>query len=113
MKVDIDKLADNVNLIKLSGRLDAGGSTVTRESLKTLAAQERPHLILDLSEVSFIDSSGLGALVSVLKAARQQGGDLVMCGAQQQAKMLFKLTMLDQILTQYDTIDEAKTHWSK
>ncbi|MFQ5612464.1 MAG: STAS domain-containing protein [Anaerolineae bacterium] len=112
MKAQVEVLEDDIRLVRLEGRLDAAGSPEVRDKLRSLAAQEQPKLIIDLSQVSFIDSSGLGALVSGLKAARQQNGDILLAGAQQQAQTLFKLTMLDQIFKVYDSPEEALAHWT-
>ncbi len=62
-------------------------------------------VVLDLSEVSFIDSSGLGALVAVLKSL--QGGDLVLCGLGGAVANMFKLTRMDKVFRIFQTADEA------
>lgn len=112
MKVTIDDLGNDIRLLALDGRLDAGGSLAVRDSLRALAERDNPRLIVDLSQVSFIDSTGLTALVSGLRAARQRGGDVVLAQSQQQAKMLFRLTMLDNVFALYDTLADAQTHWA-
>jgi anti-sigma B factor antagonist len=54
-----------------------------------------------------MDSSGLGALIGCLKAARQAGGDLRIAAVQPQVKMVLELTSMDRVLTSYASADEA------
>ncbi|MFN5924751.1 MAG: STAS domain-containing protein, partial [Pseudanabaena sp.] len=54
----------------------------------------------------FMDSSGLGALVSALKLIRNSNGEMVICAANDQVKMLFELTSMNKIFKIYPTIDE-------
>lgn len=71
----------------------------------------KPRIVVDLSAVDFIDSSGLGALIGGLKAARQEGGDLRIACAGDQVKAVLKLTNLDRILAPYGTVEEARHDW--
>lgn len=76
-----------------------------------LVAAGQARLVVDLHAVDFIDSSGLGALVGGLKAARQQGGDLRIAAAGEQVRAVLKLTNLDRILAPYATVEEAINDW--
>jgi anti-anti-sigma factor len=64
-------------------------------------------LAVDLSAVEFIDSSGLGALIGGLKAARTAGGDLRIAGATEQVVSVLRLTNLDKVLRVYDDPQSA------
>ena len=64
------------------------------------------EIVLDLSAVTFIDSSGLGALVSILKAMGQDG-DLVLCGTTGTVTSMFKLTRMDKVFRMFSTTDDA------
>lgn len=68
----------------------------------------RQYLLVDLQAISFMDSSGLGALVSALKSIRNINGEMVICGANDQVQMLFELTSMTKIFKIYPTIDEFK-----
>jgi anti-sigma B factor antagonist len=72
-----------------------------------LIADGRARIVVDLSGTEFIDSSGLGALVSCLKKARQAGGDLRIAGPTQQAQTVFRLTNLDRVLKTVPTAEIA------
>jgi anti-sigma B factor antagonist len=63
-------------------------------------------VVLDLSKVVFIDSSGLGAILSVLKRM-PKGCELIICGTTDPVTSMFKLTRLDRIFTMRKTVDDA------
>lgn len=95
-------------LIQLRGRLDTKASKHVRTMLQTLLEQGHHKLILDLSQVPFIDSSGLAALVSGLRLARELEGHVTLYGIQPQARTVFRLTMLDRIFDIHPSLDDAK-----
>ena len=68
-------------------------------------------IVVDLQRVDFIDSSGLGALIGGLKAARQAGGDLRIAAAGPQVVAVLKLTNLDRILIPHITAEAAAHDW--
>jgi anti-sigma B factor antagonist len=63
-------------------------------------------LIIDLSKVEFIDSSGLGTIVSCLKAMGRSG-EMIMCGVNDAVGQMFSLTRMDKVFDMYTTVDEA------
>lgn len=77
-----------------------------REQLTALVLQGNNRLLVDLSEVEIVDSSGLAALVAGLKAARQAGGDLKIASANRQVSAAIELTNLHLVLQSAD-IGEA------
>lgn len=78
-----------------------------REQLHDLVRAGDTRVVVDLSAVDSIDSSGLGALISGLKAARQGGGDLRIVSPSQQATAVLELTNLNQVLKSFDSSDGA------
>ena len=109
MEISHQELDDNVSLIRLKGRLDARTSLEVKDTLQELLKdQGQRKIIVDLEEVPFIDSSGLAALVSGLRLARENKGDIVLSGAQSQAQIVFRLTMLDRIFAIHPTVEEAR-----
>jgi anti-sigma B factor antagonist len=64
------------------------------------------EIVLDMAAVTFIDSSGLGALVSILKAMGRDG-DLVLCGTAGTVVSMFRLTRMDKVFRMFGTADEA------
>ena len=89
-------------MVSLSGTLDAWSEQDVRATLKKLVAEGRVRLVLDLGALRRIDSSGLSTLLSVLKAARAAGGDLVLLNTSTAVASVLRLTRLDQILEAYD-----------
>ncbi len=65
------------------------------------------HIVLDLSSLTFIDSSGLGAFLFCIKRLQKNGGDLKLCGINKPVRILFEMVRLHQILDIYGTRDEA------
>ena len=88
------------------------GSTCARppksgERLVAEISAVTPRLIVDLGETTFLDSSGLGALIGGLKAARQAGGDLRLARPGEQARVVLQLTALDRVLPAYESVAQA------
>jgi anti-anti-sigma factor len=101
------KLETGVAVVSLNGRLDLVSAGIVKSSLSQMVYQGHTKLLIDLGDVSFIDSSGLGALIGGLKAARQAGGDLRIARARDQARMVLELTTLDRVLKIHATVAEA------
>jgi len=97
--------AGTAEVVSLSGTLDAWSEPEARAALKEILGEGRTRLVLDLSKVRRIDSSGLSALISVLKSARSAQGDVVLLSPSPAVVSVLRLTRLDQILEAFD--DEA------
>lgn len=93
------------------GKFNLVASPLLKSRIDDLVAAGKNRLIVDLHAVDFIDSSGLGALIGGLKAARQEGGDLRIAAAGDQVRAVLKLTNLDRILSPFGTLDEACHDW--
>src|SRR5918996_2902878 len=87
------------------GELDAYTVGQFRESLAELAT--RPKLLIDMSEVPFVDSAGLGALIGGIRRAREVGGDVAVCCNRPTLVRLLHTTGFDRIVTVTDTMHEA------
>lgn len=88
-------------------RLDAHNAEVLKQELGRLFNEGRGCVVVDLKEVRFIDSSGLGALVSGFKNASSRQGELKLSSLQSQVKSMFELTRLHRVFDIYQTVDEA------
>lgn len=103
--------ADEVELdgriiLSISGPLNAA----TRDPFAARAEKalaRNPHLIVNLAEVTFIDSSGMGSLVDLTKRARAAGGDLRLVGASPQVRRTFGLLRLDRFFTLDETLEDG------
>lgn len=104
------KLEDNgqvVLLIVKEERLDAHNSEQLKLELGRLFGEGKTRVVVDLKEVRFIDSSGLGALVSGFKNASARQAALKLSSLQSQVKSMFELTRLHRVFDIYTTVDEA------
>lgn len=88
-----------VTLLSLSGSLDASVSMQAGEDLRKLLAEGRRRLVLDLQHLDFIDSSGLSALLATLRAARREGGNLVLLRLPEVVRPAIELTRLDRVFS--------------
>lgn len=89
------------HFLMIHGRLDAVTAPQLKTRLKGLVAEGHRQLVVDLVGVSFIDSSGLSALVSGFKAARELGGTLKLAGLNEQTRTAFQLSRLDRVFEFY------------
>lgn len=88
-------------------RLDAHNSEALKQELGRLFNEGKASVVVDLKEVRFIDSSGLGALVSGFKNASSRQAELKLSSLQSQVKSMFELTRLHRVFDIYQTVDEA------
>lgn len=106
MQLDRRNVDNALIVTPLDERLDARVATDFKEQMAELIASGHTKIILDLSRVEFIDSSGLGAIVSSLK--RMGGrGDLVVCGLQDTILTMFRLTRMDRVFQIFDDEQQA------
>ncbi|HVA44557.1 MAG TPA: STAS domain-containing protein [Acidimicrobiales bacterium] len=104
LDIQIDQAAD-YTVCRPKGELDAFTVSQFRESLAELATSAR--LVIDLSEVPFIDSAGLGALIGGIRRTREQGGDVSVACNRSTLIRLLRTTGFDRIVTVADSVDEA------
>lgn len=88
-------------------RLDAHNSGELRDRILAILEMSEPHLVVDLSAVSFIDSSGLGALLSGYKNATLRSGSFMLAGLQPRVRSMFELTRLHKVFEIFPTTNEA------
>ena len=97
---------DGVTVLDLSGRITLGeGSVQLRDAIRDLIGKGQKSILLNLSEVNYIDSSGLGELVSAYTTARNQSAALKLLGLTKKVNDLLQLTKLYTVFDIYD--DEA------
>ncbi|MDF2827803.1 MAG: anti-sigma-factor antagonist [Mycobacterium sp.] len=96
-----------VTVVRPDGRLNMVAAPALRKQLHDLVAGGNARVVVDLSATDFIDSSGLGALISGLKVARQAGGDLRIAAPTRQVVTVLELTNLNRVLRAHDSADGA------
>ncbi len=98
---------EGVNIIDLSGRITIGeGTVILRDAVRALQQKNERHILLNLAEVSYIDSSGIGELVSSFTTSRNQGGKLRLLHLTKKVHDLLSITKLLTVFEVFD--DEAK-----
>ncbi|MGH9281226.1 MAG: STAS domain-containing protein [Acidimicrobiales bacterium] len=96
---------DGYTICRPVGELDAYTVGQFREALA--AVSTRPKLLIDMSEVPFVDSAGLGALIGGIRRARETGGDVAVCCNRPTLVRLLHTTGFDRIVTVTETVEEA------
>ncbi len=93
-----------------SGRVDVANREQVRAALHQAVAAAEKGVLVNLTQVPLIDSSGLSALVSGLRVAREQQKKMVLIGLNKQAQMVFSLTMMDKVFRVFPSETEALAH---
>ncbi|TXN31126.1 STAS domain-containing protein [Lacisediminihabitans profunda] len=107
MEFTSGEIADGIAVVRPTGRLNMVSAGRLRELITSTVAGGRSRVVVDLTGVEFIDSSGLGALISGLKTARQAGGDLRIAAPNEQVSLVLRLTNMDRVLPVYASAETA------
>jgi anti-sigma B factor antagonist len=107
MNLQIEDKGAAVLLLVEEDRLDAHNSGDLKNQMLKLFEEGKHNLVVDLQAVRFVDSSGLGALVSGFKNASSRNGNLKLAGLQLQVKSMFELTRLHRVFEIYTDSGEA------
>ncbi len=106
MELEIETIGE-VNIIQISGRLDAANRDAFKKAVDARLADKQNKFLLDLEQLEFIDSSGLGCLVSCLRSADKAGGALKIVSLRDYVAKLFETTRLDRVFDIYPDRDKA------
>ena len=94
-------------VVAVRGEVDVYSAPALKESLTELLRSGVRTVVVDLTEVAFLDSTGLGALVEARAAATEAGGSLPLVCSQERILKLFTITGLDGVFAIHPTVDEA------
>lgn len=103
---------EGVAMVELGGELELHNASALREELGALCAVERPTVIVDLSHLSFMDSTGIGVLVNGFKAARSRSGALALVCPSQRLMRLFEIAGLTGALLFFGDRADAEA-WAR
>ena len=98
---------DGIEVIDVQGEIDIYTAPRLRELLIDLVSQGSYQLIVNLDEVGFLDSTGLGVLVGGLRRVRAHNGSLDLVCTQQPILKIFRITGLTEVFGIYETVDQA------
>lgn len=104
--VSSQRLTPVAVVIMLSGDLDLATAPELRNALQE-ALTERPNLVLDMSDLRFLDSTGIGVLVRIHKKASALGGVLAFADVPSNVVKILEVTCLDRIFPVYPTVEDA------
>ena len=108
MSVEAKQLDSGIAVIAISGRLALGGETERLDAaVKGMLQKDVKKFVLDITGLDYVDSSGIGMLVSCLTNVKKAGGDLKVVGANPRIKRIFNMTGVDSIMSMYGTLAEA------
>ena|SRR5215210_3227909 len=110
MEMSVER-AEGYAVLRPEGRLNMVAAPRLRSSIERLVQDGNTRVVLDLDDVSFMDSSGLGAVIAGLKGARQAGGDLRLAAVGEQIRTVMRLTNLDRVLRPYASVPDAVDGW--
>jgi anti-sigma B factor antagonist len=103
-----EKIESGVAVLTFKGDLlGEPDTTKIREKIHSLVNDEMKNLVVDLSDVNYMNSSGLGTLISALSTMRNAGGDLRLARVGEKVKNLFIITQLVKVFDTYETVDRA------
>lgn len=94
-------------VLDIEGEVDVYTSPQLKQDLMSFAERGIKHVIINLSKVEYLDSTGLGVLIGGLKRLREAGGNLVLVGPDMRIQRIFEITGLNNIFDIYETEAEA------
>jgi len=98
---------DGIFVLHLAGEININSLTEMRNKVDAYKLNQYPRIIINLSKVSFFDSSGLGYLVVLIKLVKQSNGTIVFCEANNLVKRLLSTIRIDKYVSIFDTQDQA------
>ena len=109
----IEHIENGIVVLELSGKIMGGPDAATlNEKLHDLVESGNTHVVADLSNVNWMNSSGLGILINALTTIRNAGGDLKLASVTEKIKSLLKITKLLTVFNTYDSTDDAINSFS-
>ncbi|NEP48134.1 MAG: STAS domain-containing protein [Moorea sp. SIO3C2] len=102
-------MSSAVKVVQPTGILDGTQASDFRQEVSELVESGGDIILIDFQDVTFMDSSGLGALVLALKTVRAAGSRMYICSVNEQIKMLFELTSMDRVFDIFSTRDDFES----
>ena len=108
----VDGMIGDITELKLRGRLDSTSAGDLKEKVKSCIKAGQVRMIVEMSGVDFVDSSGLGSLVACLRSVNKAGGDIKIASLQDRVRVVFELIRLHHIFEIYDDSTTAAKSFS-
>lgn len=103
----VDTTSEGIGVVTPRGRLNMVSARRLKDLLAEMVAAGTTRIVVDMGETTFLDSSGLGALIAGLKSARQAGGDLRVARPTPAVSAVFEMTNLDRVLRARESVEAA------
>jgi anti-sigma B factor antagonist len=104
----------NCVVIELKGKIMGGpDAEVFKKELQTLIDQNKKNVVINLEDVKFMNSSGLGILIGGLTTMRKNGGDIKLCNADKRISSLLMVSQLNTVFNHYTSLDDAISAYGK
>ena len=104
---DTTVVQGGATVIEANGRLDMVAAPRLKALVQVAVTDAQTPVVVDLAGVEFIDSTGLGALISGLRVTRQAGSDLRIAGAGAQVLSVLAMTRIDKVIQPYPSVEDA------
>lgn len=101
------RLQGQIAIVAVGGWIDIGCAPTMRETFIALIEEGHLHLVVDLTEVAFMDSTGLGVLIGLLHRLRSRNGSLVLAGANERVSKVLAIAGLTKVFAITTDIEEA------
>ncbi|HEY73066.1 MAG: anti-sigma B factor antagonist [Chloroflexi bacterium] len=99
--------SDQVTVVELSGEIDVSCAPQLKDLLLGLLDEGKNQLLVDLGNVSFMDSTALGIFANAFKRAQRAGGDIKFANPREELRRVFSITQTDKIFSIFDSVDEG------
>ena len=107
MNIEVNELGD-VTVLKVKGNLMGGPETIAvHDQVKKLVGQNKNKVVIDLSSVKWMNSSGLGTMMGCLTSLKNADGELRLTGVTEKVKSLFIITKLITLFDTHDSVEDA------
>jgi anti-sigma B factor antagonist len=106
LRIDVRE-QDGWSVVDVAGEIDVATAPRLREQVISLIGDGRYRIVVDMAGVDFIDSTGLGVLISGLKRTRTHDGDFVLVCTEPRILKVFEITGLTAVFSVHDTVEDA------
>lgn len=94
-------------MLRVAGRMDAESAAVFETQCEAYISEGFSKVVMDLSELTYVSSMGLGAIVKIAKHLRDQGGEVRICCLTGLVRQLFEITRLNHVFPPHDSLESA------
>ena len=94
-------MSKSIRVLEPKGIVDSAGGSQIRREVSDFLEESVENILIDFSNISFIDSSGLGAMVATFQRVRTKGANLYLCSLNDQVKIVMELTKMDKVFNIY------------